>query len=94
MNRVFHVAPHIWLALVVVLAVVFLLIRQRRRVTPDTPVIHAGRSIAVKRIPLRSPNRDAQREVHAYAEQIAGRPLSWKAARKLLKAHNRAGRFA
>lgn len=47
--------------------------------------------IVATRHPIRASHRDAQREVHAYAERLAGRPLSWKAARKLLKARQRAG---
>jgi hypothetical protein len=47
------------------------------------------------RIPIRSTKAAAKKAAHTYAEQRAGRPLSWKRARQLLnqwgreeKAHN------
>jgi hypothetical protein len=49
------------------------------------PVVESPHGVhPLSRIPHRSTKADAKRAAHKYAERVAGRPLSWKAARKLL----------
>lgn len=45
--------------------------------------------LLLTQLPVHSTKADAKREAHRYAEKRAGRPLSWKAARKLLNAWGR-----
>jgi Flp pilus assembly protein TadB len=46
----------------------------------------------MSRIPIRSTKADAKRAAKKYAEEIAGKSLSWKAARKKLARLTRDGR--
>ena len=45
--------------------------------------------VPLSHVPIRSSKADAKRAAHAYAEQRAGRPLTWKKARQLLNAWER-----
>ena len=47
----------------------------------------------MKRASLRSSKADARRAAHKYAEEVAGKPLSWKSARKLLARWEREGKM-
>jgi Flp pilus assembly protein TadB len=46
----------------------------------------------MSRIPLRSTKADAKRAAKKYAEELAGKKLGWKAARKMLARLERDGR--
>jgi hypothetical protein len=46
----------------------------------------------MNRAPLRSSKADAKRAAHQYAEQVTGKRLSWKSARKLLARWEREGK--
>lgn len=48
----------------------------------------------LKRRPIRTRKAMYKRAAHKYAQEIAGRPLSWKAARKLMRNLDRIGREA
>lgn len=48
----------------------------------------------MKRRPIRTRKAMFKRAAHKYAEEIAGHPLSWKAARKLMRNLDRIGREA
>jgi hypothetical protein len=63
------------------------------------PVIIINRLMArrkyrrrMARIPIRSTKADAKRAAKQYAEELAGKSLSWKAARKKLARLTRDGR--
>jgi hypothetical protein len=45
-----------------------------------------------RRLPIYSQKAEAKRKAHAYANEVVGRRLTWKAARKKLSAWDRAGR--
>jgi hypothetical protein len=50
--------------------------------------------VPLAHVPIRSTKADAKRQAHAYAERRVGHPLTWKRARQLLNAWERAERIA
>lgn len=53
--------------------------------TGADPVVHAGDVMPVARVPLRSTSGDHKREVVAVMEEVTGRTLSKKGAKKALR---------
>lgn len=58
---------------------------------PEGAVEYAGVPMTMNRVPIRSENRDAQRELHAYAERVTGRKMSWGQVRKWARKQQRLG---
>lgn len=58
---------------------------------PAGTVEYAGTPMPLHRVPVRSENRDAQRALHAYAERVTGRKMSWGQVRKWAQKRQREG---
>ena len=58
---------------------------------PEGAVEYAGVPMTMERVPIRSENRDAQRQLHAYAERATGRRMTWGQVRKWAKKQQRIG---
>lgn len=58
---------------------------------PEGAVEYAGVPMTMNRVPIRSENRDAQRQLHAYAERVTGRSMTWGQVRKWARKQQREG---